>query len=170
MTILTIMLFIILAVAVVTDILYRKIPNAVTLPAVIFGLVCHTYLSGLDGFLFSAGGLFLGIGPLLVFYLMGMMGAGDVKLMGAVGSILGPAGVFQAFLFTAIIGGVYAIIVMAAKGQLMDFLKRIILSLKLSLLTRRPQLLPAESKASSILCYGIAIGAGTVLSLFIVQS
>jgi hypothetical protein len=56
---------------------------------------------------------------------------------------------------------------MAAKGQLMDFLKRIILSLKLSLLTRRPQLLPAESKASSILCYGIAIGAGTVLSLLL---
>ena len=68
---------------------------------------------------------------------MGMMGAGDVKLMGAVGSILGPSGVFQAFLFTAIIGGVYAIIVMAAKGQLMHFLKRIVLSLKLSLLTRK---------------------------------
>ena len=127
-----------MAIAATTDILYRKIPNAVTIPTVIFGLVFHTYLSGIDGFLFSAGGTFLGIGLLLIFYLMGMMGAGDVKLMGAVGSILGPSGVFQAFLFTAIIGGVYAIIVMAAKGQLMDFLKRIILSLKLSLLTRRP--------------------------------
>ena len=77
---------------------------------------------------------------LIVFYLMGMMGAGDVKLMGAVGSILGPAGVFKAFLFTAIVGGIYAVIVLAYHGQLAGFMKRIALSLKLSLLTRGPTL------------------------------
>jgi prepilin peptidase CpaA len=167
MTILTIILFLILAIAATTDILYRKIPNAVTIPTVIFGLVFHTYLSGINGFLFSAGGTFLGLGLLLIFYIMGMMGAGDVKLMGAIGSILGPSGVFKAFLFTAIAGGVYAIIVMAAKGQLMPFLKRIVLSLKLSLLTRKPTLLPSEGKASTVLCYGIAIGVGTMLSLLL---
>lgn len=165
MTPLTIMLFIILAIAMVTDILYRKIPNAVTIPAVIFGLVFHTYLNGLDGFLFSAGGTFLGIGVLLFFYLAGMMGAGDVKLMGAVGSILGPAGVFQAFLFTAVIGGIYAMIMMAFKGELMPFLKRLFFSLKLSLVTGKPNILRSDGKASTILCYGIAIGVGTVLSL-----
>ncbi len=162
-----IILLILLTIAAITDIMYRKIPNALTLPAVIIGLVYHAYLTGVDGFLFSTGGVFLGIGSLFLFYLLGMMGAGDVKLMGAVGSILGPAGVFQAFLFTAIAGGVYAIIALAVNGQLMQFLKRFVFSLKLSFLTRKLTLLPNENKSSPILCYGIAIGAGTVISLFI---
>jgi prepilin peptidase CpaA len=113
----------------------------------------------------SSEGLFLGMAFLIVFYFMGMMGAGDVKLLGAVGSILGPAGVFKAFLFTAIVGGIYALIVLAYHGQLVGFMKRIALSLKLSLLTRGPTLLPNEGKASPILCYGIAIAIGTSLSL-----
>ena len=77
---------------------------------------------------------------------MGMMGAGDVKLMGAVGSILGPAGVFNAFLFTAIVGGIYALIVLAYHGQLVGFIKRFALSLKLSLLTRGPTLCQMKIK------------------------
>ena len=96
---------------------------------------------------------------------MGMMGAGDVKLMGAVGSILGPAGVFKAFLFTAIVGGIYSLVVLAYHGQLFDFMKRFALSAKLSLMTRVPALLPSEHKESPILCYGIAIAIGTSLSM-----
>ncbi len=57
----------------------------------------------------STGGLFLGVAFLLPVYLIGGMGAGDVKLMGAVGSILGPQGVFIAFLYSAIAGGLYAL-------------------------------------------------------------
>lgn len=165
---LTIVLLIILAIAVVMDLLYQKIPNALTLPAIIFGLVYHTYSTGLDGFLFSAGGSFLGLGVLLFFYLTGMMGAGDVKLMGAVGSMLGPAGVFKAFLFTAIVGGIYAIVILVFRREFMQFLKRIYSSLKLSALSGKPTLLPAhgEHKASPVLCYGVAIGTGTVISLF----
>jgi prepilin peptidase CpaA len=159
------MLIIFLTIAVATDLLHRKIPNVLTFPAIIFGLIYHIYLNGLDGLLFSFGGMLSGLGLFLLFYIWGMMGAGDVKLMGAVGSILGSAGVFKAFLFTAIIGGIYAVIVLAYHGQLVGFMKRIALSLKLSLLTRGPTLLPNENKESPILCYGIAIAIGTSLSL-----
>lgn len=165
-TITPITLIIILTIAAATDLQYRKIPNAVTIPAMLYGLICHTYLSGLNGFLLSAGGTVLGLGLLLFFYINSMMGAGDVKLMGAVGSILGPSGVFRAFLFTAMVGGVYALIVFALKGQLIRFLKRIVLSLELTLMIRRLTLVPDEDKASPVLCYGIAIGVGTSFSLF----
>ena len=154
-----------LTLSAMTDIKWKKIPNALTFPAMIIGLFAHGFMSGVSGFLYSIEGLFLGLALLIVFYVMGMMGAGDVKLMGAVGSILGPAGVFKAFLFTAIVGGIYAVIVLAYHGQLVGFMKRIALSLKLSLLTRGPTLLPNEDKASPILCYGIAIAIGTSLSL-----
>jgi prepilin peptidase CpaA len=161
----TLTLLIILAVAVATDLLYRKIPNVLTFSAIVLGIIYHIMSNGLDGLWFSSGGVLLGLGLLLVFYLPGMMGAGDVKLMGAVGSILGPAGVFKAFLFTAIAGGIYAVIVLAYHGQLVGFMKRIALSMKLSLMTGRPALEPNEGKASPILCYGIAIAIGTSLSL-----
>ena len=116
---------------------------------------------------FSTLGIVTGIGLLFVFYLFGMMGAGDVKLMGAVGSFLGPAGVFQAFLFTALAGGIYAVAVLAVKGQLLRFVKRMVRSLYLSLAQRRPVLLPEEGQALPVLCYGVAIAAGTVTSLFV---
>jgi prepilin peptidase CpaA len=165
MDVFTIILGITLTIAVATDVLYRKIPNVLTFSVIIFGILYHILLNGFDGFLFSFGGVLLGLGLLLPFYLFGMMGAGDVKLMGAVGSILGTAGVFKAFLCTAIIGGIYAMIVLAIKGQLFDFMKRFAYSAKLSLLTGKPTLIPGEGKASPILCYGIAIALGTSLSM-----
>ena len=155
-----------LTLSAATDIKWKKIPNALTFPVMITGVIANGYKSGSSGVIYGIEGLFLGMALLIVFYFMGMMGAGDVKLMGAVGSILGPAGVFKAFLFTAIVGGVYAVIILAYHGQLVGFMKRIALSLKLSLLARGPTLLPNEGKASPILCYGIAIALGTSLSLF----
>jgi len=162
-----IVLLVALVVASVTDLLYRKINNWLTLPCMLFGLISHSYVNGFDGFLFSLGGTVVGLGLLMFFYLFGMMGAGDVKLMGAVGSFLGPSGVFQAFLFTALAGGIYAVAVLAVKGQLLCFVKRMVLSLYLSIAQRKPALLPEERTELPVLCYGVAIAAGTVTSLFV---
>jgi prepilin peptidase CpaA len=73
MNIILVILLIILATAVATDILYRKIPNALTLSAMVCGLTYHIYLKGLDGFIFSFEGLLLGLGLLLLFYASGVM-------------------------------------------------------------------------------------------------
>jgi len=159
-------LLVILTIAAIFDLSYRRIPNILTLSTIVGGLIFQTYFNGLEGFFYSVFGLLLGIILLFFFYLFGVMGAGDVKLLGAVGSILGPAGVFNAFLFTAIVGGIYALIALAINGQLVDFIKRFMLSMKLSLMTGRLALEPNEGKASPILCYGIAIAIGTSLSLF----
>jgi len=166
MSYITIALFSLLTMAALTDVQQHRIPNVLTIPAMLFGLFSHIYLRGMDGMLFSAGGLMLGIGVLLFFYLFGMMGAGDVKLMGAVGSMIGPQEVFQAFIYTAFAGGIYAVIVLARGGQLKRFLKRIFISLHVSLINRRPTLIPEEGRASPQLCYGIAIAVGTTIAVF----
>jgi len=158
-------LIVLLTLSTITDIKWKKIPNALTFPIMITGVIVHGYKGGASGLIYSMEGLFLGLALLIVFYFMGMMGAGDVKLLGAVGSILGPAGVFKAFLFTAIVGGIYALVVLAYNGQLAGFIKRFALSVKLSLMTRGPTLVPNEEKASPVLCYGIAIALGTSLSM-----
>ncbi len=100
------LLTIILIIASITDLRSQRISNRLTYSTMIFGLAFYSLTSGFSGFLYSIGGLFLGLALLIVFYLVGGMGAGDVKLMAAVGSLLGPQGVFHAFLGTALIGGI----------------------------------------------------------------
>ena len=153
-----------LTVAAIHDAKYRKIPNIITYSVIIVALACHAWQSGFGGFLFSLQGTLLGMALLILFYLTGKMGAGDVKLMGAVGSVLGPAGVFKAFLFAAIVGGIYAIIILMTRGHVLDTIRRMWLSLKLTVLTHRP-IAPDEGSASPVLCYGIAIAIGTSLSM-----
>jgi len=158
-----------LIVAAVNDMRFQKIPNLLTYPTMGIALGYHFVMNGLDGLLFSAGGLALGIAVFILPYLMGVMGAGDAKLMGAVGAILGARGVFIAFLFTAIIGGVYALIVVLIKRQhFKGFFKRQAATLKTFIFTR--QFIPISgdnNEKKPKLCYGIAIALGTLFSVFL---
>lgn len=101
-----------LIAASLTDIAWRKVPNAITFPLAAFGILYHFYVSGWGGLIFSTTGILAGAILLVIFYLMGGIGAGDVKLMGAVGSILGPVNVFYAFVYCALLGGIYSIVVL----------------------------------------------------------
>ncbi len=102
----------VLLIAAVTDLRSHAIPKWLTLPAMVGGLVGHTLFNGQPGLLYSIKGLGLGLALLLIPYLMGGMGAGDVKLLAAVGSFVGPSGVLAAALVTALLGGVYAVAVL----------------------------------------------------------
>jgi len=94
------------------------------------------------------------------------MGAGDAKLLGAVGGLLGPRGVFAAFLFTALVGGLYALALLAAHGYLKQTLLRIKFMVMSLLFTRNFVYIPApEMEKKPRLLYGLAISAGTLLSL-----
>jgi len=93
----------------ITDTLVSRIPNFVTLAAVLTGLGFHTWTAGASGLLFSFLGLLTGFSLLLIPYLMGGMGAGDVKALAALGSLLGAGAVLQVFLYAALAGGILAI-------------------------------------------------------------
>jgi prepilin peptidase CpaA len=93
------------------------------------------------------------------------MGAGDVKLMGAVGVLLGPKGVFVAFLCTALIGGIYAVILLGLHGHLKESVKRYGTMLKTYIFTMSLVYLPpAKIVKMPVLPYGVAIALGTSLS------
>src|SRR5512135_1678390 len=91
-----------LVVAVIFDLRYQKIPNWLTLLTFILAVLYHSITHGLSGFLFAVEGGVVGIFVLLLPYIMGGMGAGDAKFMGAIGGLLGPKGIFVAFLLTAL--------------------------------------------------------------------
>jgi prepilin peptidase CpaA len=154
---------VILLIASIYDLRFQRIPNWLTYPAVIAAIAYHIVINGLTGFLFSLEGLSVGIAVLILFYLKGGIGAGDVKLMGAVGGLLGPKGVFNAFLFTALIGGIYALVLLALYGHLKETVKRYGIMLKTFILTRDVIYIPLPNKNKiPRLCYGVAIALGTL--------
>lgn len=162
------LLSIILIVAVVKDVRFRKIPNWLTFPSMALSIVYHSITNGFSGLLFSFAGLGIGIALLIVPYLMGGIGAGDAKLMGVVGSFLGPKGVFLAFLITAIIGGVYAVLLLARYGLVRVTVQRYLFIIRSFIFMRKAEYVaPSEDEKKPRLRYGIAVAVGTLLSLFI---
>ena len=113
-----VVLIILVLAAAVYDVRYRRIPNWLTVSGAAVGLALNTFLySGWPGLVFSLKGLLLGFGLYFALYALRAMGAGDVKLMGAVGSIVGWQDWFAIFLVSAIIGGILALLVMVLRGR-----------------------------------------------------
>jgi prepilin peptidase CpaA len=166
---LTTILISILTIAAITDIRTQKIPNILTFPTMVAGLAYHSVTRGWHGLTFSSEGLAVGIAIFLIPYIMGGMGAGDAKLMGGVGAMIGPKGVFIASLFTAVVGGVYALIVFLFNIQyLKNFIARSAVTVKVFAFTRNFIPISAdESERKPKLCYGIAIAAGTLFYVFL---
>jgi prepilin peptidase CpaA len=96
-------------IAAVSDLLYSRVPNWLTFPVTILALALHFVDAGTQGLLFSAGGWLTGFALLIGFYALGGSGAGDVKLLAAVGALSGSSRVFSIFLYSALFGGVYAL-------------------------------------------------------------
>ena len=104
--------------AAVYDVRYRRIPNWLSVSGVLIGLALNTFLyQGWPGLRLSLSGLVVAFGVYIVLYALRAMGAGDVKLMGAVGALVGWQDWFGIFLTAAIVGGAMALILVATKGR-----------------------------------------------------
>ena len=149
--------------AAVTDFRWHKIPNVLTFPSMGLGLVGHGIAHGWDGIVLSLGGWALGLLLLLGFYAMGGMAAGDVKLLAAVGSILGPENVFQVFLIATLLGGLYALGVMIQESGLQGMFRRVWAMLTTLVLTGKVKRTLTDLQQSQIkLRYGLVIALGTI--------
>jgi prepilin peptidase CpaA len=107
-------------VTTVTDLWKFKIYNALTVPLLLSGLAYHGVVGGVSGFGWSLAGALFGFAVLLVFYVMGGMGAGDVKLMAAVGAWLGLPWTFYVFIASSLAAGVYSVILLVVGRNLVE--------------------------------------------------
>jgi len=169
----TIFLALGMVIAGIIDIRTRKIPNLLTLPMMLLGLAYHGALGGLSGLGFSAAGLGAGLGVFLIPYILGGMGAGDAKLMGAAGTILGPTGVLIAAVMSVLIGFMYAIVLLFFHlDYTRSFLRRVGITVKTFFLTGLFVPVPAGSNPNSnpkqpVLSYALPIALGTMCYLFL---
>jgi prepilin peptidase CpaA len=104
----------------VIDLRTRRVPNPLTVTlaaAGIAGAAC-----GISGLTVAASiaGFILGLALMLPGHIVGAMGAGDVKLFAAIGALIGPTHIATAFLYTALAGGVLAVIVAARRRRLLQ--------------------------------------------------
>jgi len=95
----------------------RRVPNWLTLPGVVLGLALNTFLFETAGLWLSLKGLGLAMAVYLPLYLLRGMGAGDVKLMAAIGALVGPANWFGILVLTSLFGAVAALGAIAIKGR-----------------------------------------------------
>jgi prepilin peptidase CpaA len=102
----------------VLDIRYRRIPNWLTLPGALCGVALNTFLyQGWPGLRLSLAGLGLAFGIYLVLYALHAKSAGDVKLMAAIGSVVGWENWFGIFVISAIMGGIISLILIGVRGR-----------------------------------------------------
>lgn len=100
------------------DVAFRRIPNWLTASGVVAGLWMNTFLyQGWDGVRQSLAGMALGFGVYFLLYLIRAMGAGDVKLMAAIGAMVGWQDWVGIFILTALLGGIAAIALMTMKKR-----------------------------------------------------
>ena len=151
----------ILAFACYGEIRERRIPNWLTLGAIALGLGSAIIEGGLGGFTDSALGLAIAGGLFLPFCLLGVVGGGDMKLMAAVGAIVGWPMVLRVLTDTCIAGGVIAVAIMAWNGALLTTLAnvfRIMVGMpRKQQGLRNPPMVP----------YALAITIGTLVAVFV---
>lgn len=133
------------ALATAEDLYQRRISNTTTAGAFLLGLAAQTALHGWKGAGNSLAGTFVGFLVFFIFFLMGGMGAGDIKLMAGFGAVLGAGQTLMAALLTAIVGALFAMAYLLARKM------------------RRQSQQPAAEAAEAI-PYAPAITLGVLLS------
>jgi prepilin peptidase CpaA len=154
--------------AAATDLKYRRIPNWLTYPGILVGLLCRGVLLGWLGW---KGGLatgFLGCllagGIMFLFFMVRAMGAGDVKIMAAIGAFVGPRDAVTVLLATAICGGVLAIAYALYRRRMISTLKNVGSVLRFHAwagVQPHPEL-NLDNPAALRMPYGLAIALGTL--------
>ncbi len=152
------------------DVRYRRIPNLFVLATLIGGLTLNLFYGGWRGIGQSAAGCGLALGLMLLLHVLGAMGAGDVKLFAAIGSVLGAQLVLPTFLVVALTGGVLAVYSMLRAGAVRSTLFNV-LRIFVGLLPgwQMPRFaVPADRRHT--IPYGVAITFGTLISLVVFRA
>jgi prepilin peptidase CpaA len=142
-------------VAAFVDLRSRRIPNWLTAGTFCLGVLVNVWSDGVTGGLNALGGAAVGLAVLLPFYAIRSVGAGDVKLLAALGALVGPPLLVSVAVYGALVGGVMAAVMLAARGRLALALGEMFVQQKL------------PSRSGITAPYAVAIASGVYLALLL---
>jgi prepilin peptidase CpaA len=142
------------------DTIKAKIPNILNAGLAIAGPAFFFHTAGWTGLLTSLAGLVLGLGLLLLPWLMGGMGAGDVKALGALGALLGPRPLLHVFIYMGLIGGIMAILHYLFERNLKEKAAEWLHTIKATVLTNDPNMIVPSKTETLRFPYAAAIAFG----------
>lgn len=152
-----------LATACVYDLRHRRIPNELVAILLGAGLLFALFsLGNARALAMSVAGAAIGFAIWIPLYVIGAIGAGDVKLFAAASTWLGPALTWRAALIAALAGGVLAVAVLLRERRLAGAFQRVALSMSartMSVLDDRP--IAGKHKG---LPYGVALAIGACVA------
>jgi prepilin peptidase CpaA len=158
---------VLLVIACVTDVRWRRIPNLLVLTLAVAGFAFSVAIAPWwPGLLRAVSGLCLGFAIWILFHVAGGMGAGDVKLFAAAAAWLGPGGAWRAALVAALAGGVLSLAALVWQRRTREGVERVAMSLSMFSLAPLGKVAPGEQK-KSYLPYGVALACGALLTAWI---
>jgi prepilin peptidase CpaA len=142
----------------------RRIPNWLTVPGLLVGIAANTLVWGWPGTKASLVGAGLGLLLLLPFVLIRSLGAGDWKLIGAVGAFVGPQSLIPVLAITILVAGVMATVLIVIKGPIRQTARNLwrMLSAMLTLRSPGPEVSLDNPQALKI-PFGVAVAVSVIL-------
>lgn len=165
------------AVAAFTDVVRFKVYNVLTLPLIASGVVYHAVVDGVDGVWVSVAGAFVGFAFLLLPFLMGGMGAGDVKLLAGVGAWLGLPCIIYVFVIAGLLSGAFAIAMLLWEKRSLSavFVEFFLLGYRLQSLKQdissrdwAEQPIATQENKHRVIPFALTIAVGVVFTLLFV--
>jgi prepilin peptidase CpaA len=158
--------FVLLVLCAYWDIRYRRIPNWATLPGAALGLGMNGLFLGWPGMKASGLGLLVGFGALVVLFVLGWMGGGDVKLMAAVGALKGYPFIVSALFYSLVVGIVIGVVMLIWNRKTLRTFKNLffVVGSRVTKLIPKQDIDPEQTQK---LPFGLAIVLGTLWAMIV---
>jgi prepilin peptidase CpaA len=127
-----------LLIAFYVDVKFSRIPNYLTVSGTFFGIIYHFVFYGWSGLKFSLIGLFIGFGLVLILYLFKAIGAGDVKLFGAIGALSGSEFVLHSIMYSILYAGCIGVAILFFRREFIQRVNILLSCLLNFVLSRHP--------------------------------
>jgi prepilin peptidase CpaA len=146
----------------------RRIPNWLTVPALILGIAVRYFIGGWSGVEMGLEGAGLALIVLLPLVLIRALGAGDWKLMGSVGAFLGPRMLLFVLLASILVSGLMAVVLMIQSKRVKETLRNLVVLVHgfFSFGFRTHPEISLENPGLLKLPFGAAVALGTVICFF----
>jgi len=146
----------------------RRIPNWLTVPGLLSGVLIHALIGGWHGTLFALEGAGLALLILLPLVIMRALGAGDWKLMGAVGAFVGPVMFLFVLLGSIFASGIMAVVQVLRMGRVTETLRNMLTLVRgfFSFGLKKNPEISLDNPRLLKLPFGVAVAAATLVCFY----